>query len=177
VLVVVKDLGVREPYTSTVPLQTGELGEDLAYYRLASEQIPSAVGLGVHVAADYSVSAAGGILVEALPGADPHEVDRVIANFGAMGSVTPHLRAGAGAEGLVARALRGVPYRLHVVGEPRFFCPCGPTRLDAALSALRPEEIEEQFATAGEIRARCAFCATEWRKTRASGWEELPVGG
>jgi predicted RNA-binding protein with RPS1 domain len=63
-------LGVREPYTSSVPLQTGEMGDDLAYYLLTSEQIPSAVGLGVYVEADYSVSAAGGILVQALPGAE-----------------------------------------------------------------------------------------------------------
>lgn len=171
-LVVVKDLGVREPYTSSVPLQSGEMGEDLAYYLLTSEQVPSAVGLGVHVAPDYTVSAAGGILVQALPGADDGRVERIVENFAAMGAVSDRLRRGEGPAGLVEAALRGVPHRVDSIGEPRFFCPCGPERLDAALSALTPEEQEEQYASEGEIRARCGFCATEWRRPREGGWEK-----
>jgi molecular chaperone Hsp33 len=171
-LVVVKDHGLREPYTSTVPLQTGEIGDDLAFYLLMSEQIPSAVALGVHVRPDYSVSAAGGILVEALPGADAEATNRIIENFAAMGSVTEHLRRGQGAEGLIALALRGVRHRVWEEGEPRFFCPCGPRRLDVALSALPPQEIEEQFEMEGEIKVRCGFCAAEWRKGKGAGhWE------
>jgi molecular chaperone Hsp33 len=83
-LVVVKDYRLKDPYVSKVPLESGEMGGDLAFYLLKSEQIPSAVGLGVHVRADYFVDAAGGILVEALPGAPGVQLDRVAENLAAL---------------------------------------------------------------------------------------------
>jgi molecular chaperone Hsp33 len=171
-LVVVKDLALREPYVSTVALQTGELGEDLAYYLLASEQIPSAVGLGVHVGSDYRVTAAGGLLVEALPDAPPELLEQVAENMGSLGSITGVLRRSPDPAALVAAALAGIPHRTHVLGQPRFSCPCGPDRLNATLAALGPEELREAFEEEGGLRARCAFCATEWRKASPEAdWE------
>lgn len=171
-LVVVKDLGLRDPYVSTVSIQTGEIGDDLAYYLLTSEQLPAAVGLGVHVGSDYAVSAAGGILVEALPGCPQATVDRVAENFGELTSVTEVLRKGEGVEGLVRIALKGVPHRTESLGEPRYRCRCGPDRLDATLAALGPEEVRDILAEEGAVRARCAFCATEWLKASVEGeWE------
>jgi len=172
-LVVVKDLGLREPYVSSVALQSGELGDDLAYYLLVSEQIPSAVGLGVHVGGDYRVAVAGGVLVQALPGAPPERVERVAENMGRLGSVTAVLRRRPAAEALAAAALEGIPYRLAELGEPRFSCQCGPDRLDAALVALGPDEVRDALEKEGELRARCAFCASEWRKgSLEAGWEQ-----
>lgn len=177
-LVVVKDLGLKEPYVSTVPLQTGEMGDDLAYYLLCSEQIPSAVALGVHLIPDYSVASAGGVLVESLPGADEAEVDRVAENLGRMGSVTEVVRAGSGAEGLVARSLEGIAYHTRPLGMPRYSCACSPERLDATLAALGPDEVVSIIANEGEVRARCAFCATEWRKRSLEGeWERQTGAG
>lgn len=171
-LVVVKDYGLREPYVSTVPLQTGEMGDDLAYYLLASEQIPSAVALGVYVTADYTVAAAGGVLVEALPEADESLVERVADNVHRLGAVTDVLRRGEGVEGLAARALDGIPHRVEALGAPRLHCTCGPDRLDATLAALGAEEVAEILAKEGAIGARCAFCATQWRKESLEGeWE------
>jgi molecular chaperone Hsp33 len=173
-LVVVKDLRLKEPYTSCVPLQTGEMGDDLAQYLLVSEQIPSAVGLGVHVAADYTVIAAGGVLVEAMPGAREEDVDRAAANLSALGGVSRRVREGIGAEGLVALALAGIPYRRFALGTPRFACTCGPDRLDAALAALGPGEVADLLAREGEVLARCSFCSAEWRKTSLAGaWERV----
>ncbi len=162
-LVVVKDLGLGAPYVSSVPLVTGELGDDLASYLLTSEQVPSAVGLGVHVNADGAVARAGGILVQALPGADPALVERAAGKLTRLGGVTGPLGAGGLGE-LLARALEGIPYRTECLGKPRFRCPCGPDRLDATLAALGPGEVAALLAAEGEVRARCAFCATEWRK-------------
>lgn len=171
-LVVVKDLGLREPYVSTVPLRSGEMGEDLAYYLLTSEQIPSAVGLGVFVAPDRSVAAAGGLLVQALPGADEELTAQLAENMGRLGSITEVLRAGEGPEGLLARALEGIPFRPEQLGTPRFLCRCGPDRLDATLAALGPQEAQGLLDEEGEIRARCAFCAGEWRKASLEAeWE------
>ncbi|MHB8764592.1 MAG: Hsp33 family molecular chaperone HslO [Deferrisomatales bacterium] len=173
-LVVVKDLGLREPYVSTVPLQTGEIGDDLSYYLATSEQIPSAVGLGVYLETDRRVGVAGGILVEALPGSDPELVNRAADNMGRLGSVTEALRQG-GLEELLGRALQGIPHRTHPLGQPRYECPCGPGRLEATLAALGPEGLRELLEAEGEVRARCAFCATEWRRPAdAESWERDP---
>ncbi len=176
-LVVVKDLGLREPYVSTVPLRSGEMGEDLAYYLLVSEQVPSAVGLGVFVSADRSVGAAGGILVQTLPGA-PEELNELLAeNMARLGSITGVLRAGEGVEGLLGRALDGIPFRAQELGNPRFLCRCGPERLDATLAALGAREARSLIAEQGEIRARCAFCAAEWRKMDLeAAWERAGEG-
>ncbi|MBE0618663.1 MAG: Hsp33 family molecular chaperone HslO [Proteobacteria bacterium] len=174
-LVVVKDLGLREPYVSSVALQSGEIGDDLAYYLLVSEQIPSAVGLGVHIAADYRIAVAGGILVETLPGAPPERVEQVAENMGRLGSVTRLLSQRASAEALVAAALEGMPYRTSLLGVPRFTCQCGPERLDATLAALGPDEVRDVLEKEGELRARCAFCASEWRKGSLDAtWERSP---
>lgn len=171
-LVVVKDLGLREPYVSSVSLRSGEMGDDLAYYLLVSEQIPAAVGLGVHVGPDYRVAVAGGVLVEALPGALPEQVDRVAENMGRLGSVTGILRGNPEAEGLVAAALEGIPYRTTSLGNPSFTCRCGPDRLEATVAALGPEEVRAALESEGELRARCSFCASEWRKTSVEAeWE------
>jgi molecular chaperone Hsp33 len=176
-LVVVKDLGLREPYVSTVPLRSGEMGEDLAYYLLVSEQVPSAVGLGVFVSADRSVGAAGGILVQTLPGAPVDLNERLAENMARLGSITGVLRAGEGVEGLLGRALEGIPFRAEELGNPRFLCRCGPDRLDATLAALGPREAGSLIAEQGEIRARCAFCAAEWRKTALeAAWERAGEG-
>ncbi len=178
-LVVVKDLGLRDPYVTTVTIQTGEIGDDLAYYLLTSEQLPAAVGLGVHVRSDYTVSAAGGILVETLPGCAQATVDRVAENFGRLSSVTEILGGGDGVEGLLRRALEGIPCRPEVLGEPRYECRCSPERLDATLAALGPEEVQDVLAKEGAVRARCAFCATEWSKpSMEAAWERTgPTGG
>lgn len=174
-LVVVKDLGLKAPYTSSVPLQSGEMGEDLAYYLLTSEQIPSAVGLGVHVAADYTVAAAGGVLVEALPGARGEDIDRAVENLSALGAVSERLREGRGGEGLVALVLAGIPHRSFVLGVPRFSCTCGPERLEAVQAALAPDDVADLLRREGELRTRCSFCNSQWRRTSLGGpWERAP---
>jgi len=171
-LVVLKDLALREPYVSTVPLQTGEMGDDLAYYLLVSEQVPAAVGLGVHVGPDYRVAAAGGILVEALPGAPPEIVEQVAQNMGELGSVTRILLRSPDPAVLVAAALAGIPHQIRNLGQPRFACRCGPERLDATLAALGPDDVRQAYEEEGGIRARCAFCAAEWHKASpVAQWE------
>ena len=171
-LVVVKDLGLGEPYVSTVPIQTGEIGDDLAYYLTVSEQVPSAVGLGVFITPEYRVGAAGGILVEALPGAPDEAVERVAENLVSLGAVTDVIRAGEGIEGVLGRVLAGIPYRVEALGVPRFRCRCSPERLDATLAALGPGEARRLLEEEGAIRARCGFCGAEWVRRALDGpWE------
>ncbi len=173
-LVVVKDLGLKEPYVSTVPIQTGEVGDDLAYYLSASEQIPAAVGVGVYVRPDYRVGAAGGVLVEALPGAPDAVVGRIAENLARLGGVTEPLRQ-AGLKGVLERVLAGIPFEIEFLGTPRFECRCGPDGLEACLAALGPDETRRILEEEGQILARCAFCGTEWvRRTESGPWEPRP---
>jgi hypothetical protein len=132
------------------------------------------------------------------PGADAHHEPRGILARGLTGQDRAHglggelagaaragaqlrpggvLRAGEGVEGLLGRALDGIPFRSEELGNPRFLCRCGPDRLDATLAALGPREARSLIAEEGEIRARCAFCAAEWRKTALeAAWERAGEG-
>jgi molecular chaperone Hsp33 len=94
VLTVTKDLRLKEPYTGIVELFTGEIGDDIAFYLTESEQIPSAVGLGVYVEPDGIVSAAGGFLIQSLPPSDEEIIDKLITQIEAMPSITELLRSG-----------------------------------------------------------------------------------
>ena len=109
-LTVFKDVGIDEPYQGIVKLRTGEIAEDLAYYFAESEQIPSAVGLGVFVEADGRVSAAGGFLIQTLPPSEDQTIDQLIVNIRKIGAVTQVLRDGKTPEDLLGLIFEGIPY-------------------------------------------------------------------
>ena len=118
VLTVIKDLGLKEPYQGIVELMSGEIGEDLAFYYSESEQIPSAVGLGVFVEPDGRVSAAGGFLIQTLPPTEEKMSDRLIENIRKIPVVTGFLRLGKTPEDLLAELFSGLPY--HTLGKRIF---------------------------------------------------------
>lgn len=152
----------REPYSGIVPLASGEIAEDLARYLLESEQKPAAVALGVYVGADGGVEAAGGFLVQALPGAGEEAVARLESNVRALPSPTELLRSGVDADGLVDRLLDGLGARERHHGAPRFTCRCDRERVLAAVTLLGREEIRD-IATRGEpLEIRCEFCAERY---------------
>lgn len=152
----------REPYSGIVPLASGEIAEDLARYLLESEQKPAAVALGVYVGADGGVEAAGGFLVQALPGASEEAVARLESNVRALPSPTELLRSGVDADGLVDRLLDGLGARERHHGAPRFTCRCDRERVLSAVTLLGREEIRD-IATRGEpLEIRCEFCAERY---------------
>ena len=108
-LTVFKDVGLDEPYQGIVKLRTGEIAEDIAYYLAESEQIPSAVGLGVFVETDGRVSAAGGFLIQTLPPSEETTIDQLIANIRKVRSVTEVLREGKTPEDLLGLIFEGIP--------------------------------------------------------------------
>jgi molecular chaperone Hsp33 len=149
----------REPYSGIVPLVSGEVAEDLAGYLLESEQKPSAVALGVFVRADGSVEAAGGFLVQALPGADDEELGLLEANVRTLPSPTEMLRAGLDADGIVDRVLAGIGSRQRHRSQPCFFCHCDRSRVLQAVTLLGRDEIREISVRGEAIEVRCEFCA------------------
>jgi molecular chaperone Hsp33 len=140
-LSVTKHLGLREPYQGMTELMSGEIGDDLAYYLLQSEQIPSAVGVGVFVEPDGSVPAAGGFLVQLLPGLDEDELISVEREIRKLPHPTALILEGITPEGLLDRIFPG-GFDILDRYPVRFACPCSPERFEAAIVSLGTAEVE-----------------------------------
>jgi molecular chaperone Hsp33 len=169
-LTVTKDLGFKDPYRGVVSLHSGEIASDIAYYYAESEQIPSAVGLGVFVEKDGGVSAAGGFLVQTLPvKADEGRIDTVISRLEAMQSVTSLIREGKLPEDLLAAIFENIPY--HVIEERGLFysCSCSRERIEKAIIALGPDDIRHIIEEKETVEISCQFC----RKTYTFAREDL----
>jgi molecular chaperone Hsp33 len=158
-LSVTKHLGMREPYQGMTELMTGEIGDDIAYYLLQSEQIPSAVGVGVFVQPDGTIPAAGGFLVQLLPGLDEDEVATIEREIADLPHPTSLILEGISPEGVLERIFPGGFEVLdrYPVG---FSCPCSPERFEAAIVSLGTEEVERiiQEEELPYTEVVCHFC-------------------
>ncbi|MFI5316738.1 MAG: Hsp33 family molecular chaperone HslO [Myxococcota bacterium] len=153
----------REPYSGIVPLVSGEVAEDIAHYLAVSEQTPSALGAGVFVESDGSIGAAGGYLVQTLPGVEEAVLERLEVTIRALPSPTALIRGGLGADGIVDALLGAAGGRARERSSPRFFCSCSADRVRRAVALLGRDETRE-IASRGEVvDVRCEFCATHYR--------------
>jgi molecular chaperone Hsp33 len=162
VLHVMKDTGLGEPYSGAVPLVSGEIAEDLANYFVQSEQIPSAVSLGVFVSADQMVTAAGGFLVQfhaTLPEDLIAHIERALA---VVPAATTMVRDGYTPQEMLEHALGGLP--LHVLRHmsPMWTCQCSRERVSQALVSLGADVLHQIVAEQQSEQIRCEFCATEY---------------
>jgi len=155
--------GWREPYSGIVPLVSGEIAEDVAHYLAESEQIPAALALGVYVAANGEVEAAGGILVQALPHADTETLARLEASVRGLRTPTQLVRAGLGAEQILERVASGVELGEVYHAEPSFWCPCDVERVRRALTLLGRQETRDMAARGEWVEVRCEFCGAEYQ--------------
>jgi molecular chaperone Hsp33 len=158
-LSVTKDLGMRDPYKGMVELQSGEIGEDLAHYLFRSEQTPSAVGVGVFVSAAGEVDAAGGFLVQLLPGLDDAEIRMIEEQISSLPHPTQMIRNGLSPRQVLEQIFGGEFDQLDSY-PVRFHCPCSRERFETAIITLGREEIirilEEEEKDATEVV--CHFC-------------------
>jgi molecular chaperone Hsp33 len=157
-LVVTKDLRLKEPYTGMVELHSGEIAEDLAHYLTESEQIPSAVGLGVYVVPDGTVTAAGGFLVQSFPPSDEGAVDEIIRQIEKMDPITELLRGGMTPEQVLEKIFQGIPFDLLLQHDLAFQCTCSRERVERALITLGKDEISTILENLGQADVRCEFC-------------------
>lgn len=163
-LTVTRDLGMRQPYVGVVELVSGEVGEDLAHYLASSEQIPSAVGIGVFVRASGEVEAAGGYMIQLMPGVSSSVAESIEQQVGSLPHPTTMLREGDTPEDVLARVFPAgfdLLDRLPV----RFHCPCSRARVERALlllgeTALR--DIAEKDAERGATEVTCEFCGERY---------------
>jgi len=159
---VTRDLGMRTPYYGSAPLVSGEIAEDLAAYFARSEQVPSAVALGVLVGRDLRVLASGGLCVQALPGADPELVARLEARVRELPPITDLVAAGHTPEQLIDAALDGFASEAPSTGPVSFTCRCSRERVEGMLSVLGADELESLLAQEGQAEVTCRFCGDRY---------------
>ena len=165
-LTVIRDLHMKEPYVGSIGLLWGEIAEDVALYFVESEQIPTACGLGVLVDRDQSVLAAGGYLIQLLPGAPEEMAAQIERSLLAAGSVTELLSADPDPEALLRRALGGFELEILERAPIAYRCDCSRARMERALVSLGPEELRVMIDEQGEAELTCRFCDNVQRFTR-----------
>ena len=156
-LTVSRDLGLKEPYIGSTALVSGEIAEDLTAYLIESEQVPSACALGVLIDTDRTVKAAGGFIVQLMPGADEALITKLEDNIFLMDQLTTILDED-GAEAVFAQVLKGLEY--HIVSETpiEYRCYCSRERVEEAIRSIGPEELESIIAEGRDEGVSCQFC-------------------
>ncbi len=171
-LTVIKDLGAKEPYSGVVKLRTGEIAEDLAYYFAESEQIPTAMGLGVFVEPTGTIGMAGGFLIQTLPPPDDAMIDRLSERICRMEPVTRILRNGHTPETLLAMILSEIPFHILEKKPLSLRCACNRARIERVLISLGSAEMAAMIQDPGEAEVTCEFCRTAYHFDRTA-LEEL----
>ncbi|MHA7966154.1 Hsp33 family molecular chaperone HslO [Paenibacillus sp. CAU 1782] len=155
---VTKDLGLKEPYRGSIPIISGELGEDFTYYFAVSEQTPSAVGVGVLVENDNSVLHAGGFIVQLMPGLSDAEITRLEQAVGSMPPVTTLMAQGKTPEDILKWIVGEEDLVIHDTMELSFKCQCGRERVEQTLISLGTDELQAMIDEDGSAEIVCHFC-------------------
>lgn len=161
-LTVSRDIGLKEPYVGSTELVTGEIAEDLAQYMVESEQIPSAVGLGVLVDTDRTIKTAGGFIVQLMPGAPEELITKLEENIFVMDQLTTVL-AEDGVDEAVRQVLKGLDYETVMRVPVDYRCNCSRERVEQALESCGREELLDMAATGEETEVSCQFCDKIYR--------------
>ena len=165
-LTVMKDMGLKEPYIGSVQLVSGEIAEDITAYFVESEQVPTACALGGLVDKDQSVAAAGGYLVQLLPGADESVIQRLEESIARLGPVTDALHGGADAVQLLERVLEGQEPELLERRPVAYKCYCSRERVSRAIISMGKEEMQSLIEEQGGAELTCQFCDKVYRFTK-----------
>ncbi len=155
---------LRHPYQSAIALTSGEIAEDLTYYLTVSEQIPSAVSLGVLVNPDTSVAAAGGVMVQALPDAEEHALSAMEANLQELGPISHAIQTQPSAD-ILATLSRNLSFRRLSENTVKWECTCGKERFERALLQLARDDKEELLHDENGVEMSCHYCNAVYRLT------------
>lgn len=159
---VTKDLGLRDPYRGSVPIVSGELGEDFTYYFAVSEQTPSAVGLGVLVDTDNSVLHAGGFIIQVMPGVTDEEITKLEEAIASLPHVTELMAQGETPEQILQRIV-GEGLTIHDTQPLQFACLCSNERVEQTLISLGEQELRQIIMEDGQAEVVCQFCNEAYR--------------
>lgn len=162
-LTVIKDLGLKEPYNSTVPLLTGEIGEDLTYYFATSEQVGTSVGAGVLFDKNTGqVAHAGGFIVQITPDTPEDVIVRLENNLSKVTSVTDFLKISSSVDELVETIFNGFEFEVADEYEVEFYCDCCEDKVISKLKTLPKTQIEEIFNETDSIEVKCEMCGAKY---------------
>ena len=164
-LTVIRDLQMKEPYVSSCELVSGEIAEDVTAYFAQSEQVPTACALGVLVDVDQSVRAAGGYIIQLLPGAPDDIIDRVEQGVESAGNVTPLLDQGLTPEELLRRVLPDFELEILETTPVSYRCYCDRDRVERTLISLGKKELEKIIEEGETIHIQCQFCDADYAFT------------
>ena len=161
-LIVIKDLGLKEPYVGRIALQTGEIAEDMTYYFAASEQTPSSVGLGVLMNMDNTVRCSGGFIIQLMPEAGDDVISVIEENLKNLKSVTEMLDAGLTPEDMIVEVLKGLEIHFHDRYDTAYKCDCSMERVERALVSLGEKEITALILENKDAEIHCDFCEKDY---------------
>lgn len=162
-LTVSYNLGLKEPYSGQVEIQTGEVAEDLAYYFTVSEQLPSAVGLGVMVDTDSSVKHAGGFIVQLLPDAPEDVIELLEKKLANLEPVTTMMEQGMTPEEMLLHIFEGVDIEFTERHDVKFYCDCSKEKVKRALAAISDKDLQDIVNDDEDIEVKCFFCNTAYK--------------
>ncbi|KRL06246.1 Hsp33 family molecular chaperone HslO [Liquorilactobacillus oeni] len=164
-LTVTKDLGMKTPFTGQVPLVSGELGEDFAYYLAKSEQIPSAVGLSVFVNKDNTIQTAGGFLIQVMPGASEEILSKIEKTLSKMPSISEMMFKGATPEKILEEICGAENFQLLAREKIKYNCDCSKKRFGYALASIAVKDLDEMIKKNHGAEATCQFCGKKYHFT------------
>ena len=162
---VIKDMGLKEPYSGQTILQSGEIAEDLTYYFATSEQVSSSVGLGVLMNLDNTVRCAGGFIVQVMPFVEEEVLTKLEGNIAKISSVTQMLDHGHSPEQMLEQVLEGLDLEITDTLPCSFKCNCSRERIEKAILSIGAKEIREMIGDGEEIEVKCHFCNSAFRFT------------
>ena len=157
-LTVIKDLHMKEPYVGTIDLLGGEIAEDVAGYFVESEQIPTACALGVLVDRDQSVKAAGGYLIQLMPGAAEDTIAKAEGGIMAAGAVSAILEKNDDPEAMLRTVMSDFDLKILETCPVEYRCYCSRERVERALISLGRTELEQMLSEQGGCQLTCQFC-------------------
>ena len=165
-ITVVKDLGLREHFTGQTPIVSGELGEDFTYYFVTSEQVPSSVGVGVLVNPDNTILAAGGFILQLLPGTDDETITAIEERLKTIPPISKLIQAGKTPEEILEVLLGEGNVKILEKMPVSFSCTCSKERFSNALISLGKAEIQAIIDEEGQAEAHCHFCNEKYHFTK-----------
>lgn len=163
VFTVIKDLGLKETFSGQTPIVSGEIGEDFTYFMAVSEQIPSAVGLSVLVDTDESVKAAGGFMIQVMPGADEKTIDFIEQRLQEVPMISRLIDEGESPEGILERLLGKDQIEILEKMPVQFKCDCSKEKFGTAIIAVGLDEINAMIEEDHGAEAVCQFCGNKYQ--------------